>query len=75
MSNEYDDLHRRIYPGTSTDPHMVQALADIRAQSLALGCQILSTFYASRERSLALTALQESVMWVAAAASQRVPVE
>lgn len=62
-ANEYDDLRERIYPGKLTHGIDLDESEVLRHRAHEFGLLILDTLSNSRERSLALTALEETLMW------------
>lgn len=62
LSKRLEALHRSLTNHTPS-PEMVEAIDAIRAHAKTLGAVILAETNASREQPLALTHLEETVMW------------
>jgi hypothetical protein len=71
MFDEYGDLRNRIWPNQVVDPASVRDLADLKATLWDVGTILLDRYPASRERSLALTALEQVAQWATAAAAPK----
>lgn len=66
-ADDYADFENRTaHHPPKTEAH-AQLHADMRAAVQKLGAEIIGVLPSSRERSLALTALQECLMWSNAA--------
>ena len=58
-----DQLVHNLTNHPPVDDAIVEQFEDIRAFGIALGKKVLEHCPASRERSLALTSLEQTVMW------------
>lgn len=63
MTDEYDDLRDRIWPAKLVSGLDLDELENLRRRGHDLGMMILDTLGPSRERSLALTHLEETLHW------------
>lgn len=71
MASEYDDLRERIYPAKITDGLALDEIEVLRHRAHEFGLTILDTLEPSRERSLALTSLEQALQWAVVAVQRR----
>lgn len=60
---ESEDLDKRFTYHPPTDTQKAKTYVELRGMARELGAAIYSTQEASRERSLAITKLEEAIMW------------
>ena len=64
--NELEQLHHNLTNHPPVGGHVIEAFEEVRAFAMAIGEVILEVCPPSRERSLALTNLEQTVMWAMA---------
>lgn len=71
----HDDIEQMLWNLTNHRPAegQVEMIEETREQAKALGAVIISNCEPTRERSLALTSLEQTVMWAVASIARERP--